>query len=103
MHRPAIREGPQAEAFRQNLSLVESPPLGTPVNHLHAHVGRTLQIQGAMRFPIPERVPKREWISEEAWRSMTLLHDWKDYPRPGTQLVAKVTDGHSLFKDGAAS
>ena len=77
MHRPAIKEGPHAEAFRHNLSLVESPPLGTPVNHLHAYVVRTLQIQGAMCFPIPERAPKRESISEEAWRSMTLLHDWR--------------------------
>ena len=64
MDRAALKAGEAARAFQDTLSQLVVPDLATPVDAFHEYVLRTFQVQGSLCFPIPESVPRKEWLSD---------------------------------------
>jgi hypothetical protein len=77
MDRAALKAGEAARVFQDTISQLAVPDVATPVDAFHAYVLRTCQVQGSLCFPIPESIPRKEWLSASSWQCMQLLAAWR--------------------------
>ena len=76
MDRAAMKAGEAACVFQDTISRLAVPDVATPVDAFHAYVLRTFHVQGSLCFPIPESIPRKEWLSASSWQCMQLLAAW---------------------------